>query len=70
MPIKESRAEDDSGEKELTLARQEEKSALIEALSKSGDNISKAAELLGCTRATVYNRVRKYNIKLKRPRWM
>ncbi len=39
---------------------------LIEALTESGGNQSKAAERLGITRVTVWNRMRRYGINLKR----
>jgi two-component system, NtrC family, response regulator HydG len=39
---------------------------LIEALTETGGNQSKAAELLGITRVTVWNRMRRYGINLKR----
>jgi transcriptional regulator with PAS, ATPase and Fis domain len=44
----------------------EEKSALIEALKKSMGNKSQAARLLGISRGTVWNRMRKYNINPKK----
>ncbi len=39
---------------------------LIEALTETGGNQSQAAELLGITRVTVWNRMRRYGISLKR----
>jgi PAS domain S-box-containing protein len=36
---------------------------LIEALAETGGNQSKAAELLGVSRVTVWNRMKRYNIK-------
>ncbi len=40
-----------------------ESAAIIRALSNSDDNVSKAAEMLGVTRPTLYNLMRKYAIK-------
>ncbi len=44
----------------------EEKTALIEALKRSMGNKSHAARILGISRGTVWNRMRKYNINPKR----
>jgi PAS domain S-box-containing protein len=43
-----------------------EKSDLIEALRRSGGNQSKAARILGINRVTVWNRMKKYSIDLKK----
>jgi PAS domain S-box-containing protein len=43
-----------------------EKAALIEALRKSNGNQSQAARILGVNRVTVWNRMKKYGIDLKR----
>ena len=43
-----------------------EKEALIEALRKTGGNQTQAARALGINRVTVWNRMKKYNIDLKR----
>lgn len=43
-----------------------EKAALIDALRKSGGDQSQAAKNLGISRVTVWNRMRKYGINLKR----
>ncbi|MFC1515899.1 sigma-54 interaction domain-containing protein [Thermodesulfobacteriota bacterium] len=43
-----------------------EKEALIEALRQTGGNQSKAAKILGVNRMTVWNRMRKYQIDLKK----
>ena len=42
-----------------------EKAALVAALRKAGGNRSEAARILGVTRATVWNRIRKYNLKVE-----
>jgi PAS domain S-box-containing protein len=44
----------------------EEKTALIEALKKSMGNKSQAARILGISRGTVWNRMRKYGINPKK----
>jgi PAS domain S-box-containing protein len=44
----------------------DEKKALIEALRQTSGNQSQAARLLGVCRVTVWNRMRKYGIDLKR----
>jgi PAS domain S-box-containing protein len=43
-----------------------EKSALVDALRRTGGNQSQAARLLGVNRVTVWNRMKKYGIDLKR----
>lgn len=43
----------------------EEKAALITALRAAGGNRSKTADILGVTRTTVWNRMRKHNIQLE-----
>lgn len=43
-----------------------EKTALIEALKKTGGNQSQAARILGINRVTVWNRMKKYGVDLKR----
>ncbi len=45
---------------------QAEKEALIEALRHSRGNQSEAARILGVNRVTVWNRMRKYGIDLKK----
>ncbi|KXS48545.1 sigma-54 interaction domain-containing protein [Halanaerobium congolense] len=54
-------------EKKLDLMSLEaaEKTAVINALEKSNYNISKAAEILNISRATLYNKLNKYNIERK-----
>lgn len=41
-----------------------ESRAIIRAMSYTGDNVSKTAEMLGVTRPTLYNLMRKYAIKI------
>jgi len=41
------------------------KHQLIEALKESNGNQSKAADLLGISRVTVWNRMKKYNVRFK-----
>ncbi len=43
-----------------------EQRALIRALEESGGNVSRAARILGVGRDTVYRRLRKYGIEIKR----
>ena len=43
-----------------------EKEILVEALRQCGGNQTKAAELLGVNRVTVYNRMKKHGIKLQK----
>ena len=43
-----------------------EKQALIEALRQTGGNQTRAAQLLGINRVTVWNRMRKYGLDLKK----
>ena len=43
-----------------------EKTALIEALRQTSGNQSQAARLLGVNRVTVWNRMKKYGIDLKK----
>jgi len=51
---------------QATINESEERSALIEALKKSMGNKSQAARILGISRGTVWNRMRKYNINPKK----
>jgi len=43
-----------------------EKSALIRALRQTNGNQTQAARLLGINRVTVWNRMRKYDLDLKK----
>ena len=43
-----------------------EKAALIDALKQSLGNRSQAAQVLGVSRGTVWNRMRKYGIEMKK----
>ena len=43
-----------------------EKETLINALQRSGGNQTRAAELLGVNRVTVYNRMKKYGIRINK----
>ena len=44
----------------------DEKTALIAALRQTGGNQSKAAALLGVSRITVWHRMKKYGIDVKK----
>ncbi|MGA8281316.1 MAG: helix-turn-helix domain-containing protein, partial [Desulfobacterales bacterium] len=46
------------------------KRRLIEALEQAGGNQSQAAEILGVTRVTVWNQMRKYGIATKQNRFV
>ncbi|MGD9353734.1 MAG: helix-turn-helix domain-containing protein, partial [Desulfobacterales bacterium] len=46
------------------------KRRLIEALEQAGGNQSQAAEILGVTRVTVWNQMRKYGISAKQNRFV
>ncbi|MGB5983928.1 MAG: sigma 54-interacting transcriptional regulator [Desulfobacterales bacterium] len=50
----------------LDVKGRREKRELTEALKKTGGNQTRAAELIGVNRVTVWNRMRKYGISLKR----
>ncbi len=50
----------------LIDAHENQKSALIEALRKARGNQSEAARLLGVSRVTVWNRIKKFGINLQR----
>jgi transcriptional regulator of acetoin/glycerol metabolism len=45
---------------------EQEKQALVDALVATGGNQTRAANLLGINRVTVWNRMRKYGIDLKK----
>ena len=50
----------------ISAADPPEKTALIEALKKTDGNQSQAARILGINRVTVWNRMKKYGVDLKR----
>ena len=58
-------AKPQSGEKALNR-HQIKRIELIEALKKTRGNQSKAAELLGVTRVTVWNRMRRFGVQYKK----
>jgi len=47
-------------------SHESEKEALIKALRQSGGNKSEAARILGVNRVTVWNRMKKYGIDLRK----
>jgi transcriptional regulator of acetoin/glycerol metabolism len=50
-----------------SLSRQEsQKNKLLEALKQTGGNQSEAAHILGVSRVTVWNQMRRFGISLKR----
>jgi transcriptional regulator of acetoin/glycerol metabolism len=60
-------ASDDVEHDSWFLLEEAERRAVVEALEKSGGNITEAAELLGIARNTLYNKLRKYNIDCLHP---
>ena len=54
---------DDKEKIKTTSLEAAEKEAVLKALKKSNNNISKAADLLNISRATLYNKLNKYNIE-------
>jgi transcriptional regulator of acetoin/glycerol metabolism len=60
-------ASDDAEHDSWFLLEEAERRAVVEALEKSGGNITEAAELLGIARNTLYNKLRKYNIDCLHP---
>jgi transcriptional regulator with PAS, ATPase and Fis domain len=50
----------------LSVKESREKHALIEALKEAGGNQTQTAKILGVNRVTVWNRIRKYGIDIKR----
>jgi two-component system response regulator HydG len=46
--------------------KEREKKALIDALEKTAGNQTRAAQLLGVNRVTVWNRMRKYGLNLRK----
>jgi PAS domain S-box-containing protein len=50
----------------LNAKGQKEKQALVHALKRTGGNQTRAAQLLGVNRVTVWNRMRKYGLDLKK----
>ena len=60
---------EDTGEVSILATRTgdpSEKRALIEALRRTNGNQSQAARILGINRVTVWNRMKKYGIDLKK----
>jgi PAS domain S-box-containing protein len=53
-------------ESSLSVKDTKERQSLLEALKAAGGNQTKAATLLGVNRVTVWNRMRKYSINIKR----
>ncbi len=51
---------------QVQTKEQREKAELVEALRKTGGNQTQAARLLGINRVTVWNRMKKYGLDLKR----
>lgn len=54
---------DDS--KEILTIEEAEKEAIKNSLKAAANNISEAADILGVSRATLYNKLKKYNIKYR-----
>lgn len=64
--IKQCPVEEDEANTPRRRKSPDEKKALIEALKQTSGNQSRAAKLLGVNRVTVWNRMKKYNIELKK----
>jgi transcriptional regulator with GAF, ATPase, and Fis domain len=56
----------DAGRTETLNKGEQQRQALIDALVQTGGNQTQAAKLLGVNRVTVWNRMRKYGIDLKK----
>jgi transcriptional regulator of acetoin/glycerol metabolism len=50
-------------QKAQTLLMDSERAAILEALRASGDNLSRAAVMLGVSRVTLYRRLKKHQIR-------
>jgi PAS domain S-box-containing protein len=50
----------------LNVKESRQKQALLEALKEAGGNQTRAAQLLGVNRVTVWNRIRKYQIDIRK----
>lgn len=57
-------ADDDTPFNLREVREKAESRAILQALSRTNNNVSKTAELLGVTRPTLYNLMRKYGIKI------
>jgi len=57
---------DDSEDESENNDEPEEKNLLVQALHLANGNRTEAARILGITRTTVWNRIRKYNIKMEK----
>ena len=44
-----------------------EKQAIIKVMDELGYNLSKTSQSLGISRATLYNKIKRYNLPIKRP---
>jgi DNA-binding NtrC family response regulator len=49
-----------------SLLRETEKQTIRQTLENTGSNVSRAATLLGISRATLYSRIKKYGIEISR----
>jgi transcriptional regulator of acetoin/glycerol metabolism len=65
-PMLASRAESGTAAEVEKGAEATEKEALMAALRQTGGNQSKAARLLGVSRVTVWNRMKRHGIDLKK----
>ena len=52
-----------SGPKQLTTSREEQKRELLEALKQTNGNQTRAAKLLGVSRVTVWNRMKRFGVR-------
>jgi len=60
------KAAETGGKKKAFSLKEIEKQELLEVLARTGGNQSKAAEILGVSRVTVWNRMRRFGIDAKR----
>lgn len=62
LGIERQRIKGKGGTNEKILCKEDEKSRIVAALKESGGNIKRAAELLGCSRPTLYKRIREHGL--------
>ena len=63
---KEMELEEDTTTEPITTLKKVEKDAILNALRFTDGNILRASKALGITRATMYNKLKRYNVTIKR----